>query len=149
MEDYRVKIIERLSTVVTVREDDADSAVERVQGMYRNSEIVLTADDYVDTEVKVIGSDENTEPAEAVKPLASESNAADYCNALPGMKQFYRYSLDMSHGGIVIATDKDEAKHKVAARYKDDEDPPGEILIWDIKEDEFFDEKHPEVMDCY
>jgi len=69
VKDYQVKIIERLSTVVTVREEDAGSAVERVQGMYRDSEIVLTADDYVDTEIVVITDDENTEPAEGAKPL--------------------------------------------------------------------------------
>lgn|GEM_PF-1660716 len=149
MKDYKVKIIERLSTVVTVSEEDAGSAVERVQGMYRNSEIVLTADDFVDTEIKVVSDDESTEAAEPEKPLASESNAADYCNALSGMKQFYRYSLDLSHGGIVIATDKNEAKRKVAARCKDDGESPDEILIWDIQEDEFFNERHPDVMDCY
>ena len=51
-----------------------------------------------------------------------------------------------SQGGIVIATDKKETKNKVVARYKDDDDPPGEILIWDIKEDEFFNERHPDFL---
>lgn len=69
MREYRIKIIERLSTVVPVQEENADSALEKVQAMYRDSKIVLTADDYVDTEIKIISGDENTEPEGGAKPL--------------------------------------------------------------------------------
>ncbi len=54
MQEYKVKIIERLATTVPVQGKSANQAEDRVRDMYRNSEIVLTADDYVDTEFEVI-----------------------------------------------------------------------------------------------
>ena len=57
MNKYKVKITELLQTTVMVEADNADSAGDMVRSMYRNSEIVLTADNYVHTEFTVVGTD--------------------------------------------------------------------------------------------
>ena len=63
MSEYKIKITERLSATILVNTDNADTALERVQAMYKNSEIILTAENYVDTEFSVAGNEsaENTE----------------------------------------------------------------------------------------
>ncbi len=53
MKEYQVKIIERLTAIVPVHAESADNAEERVRTMYRNSEIILTAENHVDTEFEV------------------------------------------------------------------------------------------------
>ena len=57
MSEYKVRITELLETTVTVETDNADTAMDRVRTMYRNSEIVLTADDHTDTEFTVGGEE--------------------------------------------------------------------------------------------
>jgi hypothetical protein len=54
MRDYEVTITERLSSVVAVRAENTDDAEDRARAMYRNSGVILTAEDYVDTEFSVI-----------------------------------------------------------------------------------------------
>ena len=66
MNEYNVKIIERLSTVVSVQADNIDDAENKVFSEYRDCEIVLTADDYLDTEFRVV----SVEPIEG-----NETNA--------------------------------------------------------------------------
>ena len=68
MNEYKIKIIERLSTVVTVQADNIDDAENKVFSKYRDCEIVLTADDYLDTELRAI----------SVNPIGeNEINAAE------------------------------------------------------------------------
>jgi hypothetical protein len=57
MSEYKIKITERLSATILVNTDNADTALERVQAMYKNSEIILTAENYVDTEFSVAGNE--------------------------------------------------------------------------------------------
>ena len=52
MKTFEIEIIETLSTIVKVKADSIDEAVVKVKEKYRNEEIILTADDYVDTEFK-------------------------------------------------------------------------------------------------
>ena len=47
---YEVEIVETLSRTVAVEADDANAAEEEVRRKYRNSEIVLSSDDYEDTD---------------------------------------------------------------------------------------------------
>ena len=55
VKEYKVRIIERLSTVVCVQEENAKNAEDHVRSVYRNSEIILTADDCRDAEFRVVG----------------------------------------------------------------------------------------------
>ena len=50
MNTYNIKIIDRLETTVSVEAYDAESAEDKVRTMYRNCEIVLTAENHVDTD---------------------------------------------------------------------------------------------------
>lgn len=52
--EFKIMIIEQLGTTVTVQADDTDSALEKARSMYRNSEIVLTADNYVGTDFMLV-----------------------------------------------------------------------------------------------
>jgi len=54
MDNYKIKIIERLAATMLVETDNVDTALERVREMYRNSEIILTAENYVDTEITAV-----------------------------------------------------------------------------------------------
>ena len=58
MSEYKVKITELLETTVTVETDTADTAMDRVRTMYRNSEIILTADDHTDTEFTAVAEEQ-------------------------------------------------------------------------------------------
>ena len=55
MGEYRVKITEWLETTVSIESDSADTAVDMVRSMYRDSDIILTADNHVDTKFTIIG----------------------------------------------------------------------------------------------
>ena len=54
---FTVEITETLQRQVEVEAEDAFEAEEIVREMYRNEEIVLDAEDYIDTEFLVINSD--------------------------------------------------------------------------------------------
>lgn len=49
---YQIVITETLQKVITVSADSLKEAQEKVKSMYNNSDIVLTADDHVDTEFR-------------------------------------------------------------------------------------------------
>ena len=57
MSEHKIKITELLKRVISIQADDADSALDEVQRMYRNSEIILTSDDYTNTEFTVVGEE--------------------------------------------------------------------------------------------
>lgn len=49
MEKFKVKVIETLQREVEVEAGSAKQAVEKAMEMYRNEEITLNADDYIET----------------------------------------------------------------------------------------------------
>lgn len=49
---YKFEIIETLSRIVEIEAPTYDDAYHKMREMYRNEEIVLDADDYIDTEFK-------------------------------------------------------------------------------------------------
>lgn len=53
----KVKIVETLERVVEVEAESFDEAEEIVREQYRNSDIVLTSDDYIGTEFKKYDED--------------------------------------------------------------------------------------------
>ena len=52
--EYLVEIKETLSKQLNVEADTADEAIRQVRKLYHNSEIVLTADDFVDYKIDTI-----------------------------------------------------------------------------------------------
>ena len=52
--EYLVEIKETLSKQLKVEADTADEAIRQVRKLYHNSEIVLTADDFVDYKIDTI-----------------------------------------------------------------------------------------------
>lgn len=58
----------------------------------------------------------------------------------------YRWSDDFG-GGLVIATSIDEAKDMVVRLLGDK--IGGELKVWPWKDDDYFNEDHPGVMDIY
>lgn len=50
---YKVEIIETLQRTIDVEASSAKEAIEQVQDSYRNCEIVLSADDYIDTKIEL------------------------------------------------------------------------------------------------
>ena len=52
--EYLVEIKETLSKQLKVEADTADEAIRQIRKLYHNSEIVLTADDFVDYKIDTI-----------------------------------------------------------------------------------------------
>lgn len=50
MEEFTIAIRETLIKTVTVEAETYDEALEKVENMYWNEEIILTSEDHVDTE---------------------------------------------------------------------------------------------------
>ena len=46
MSEYQIEICEILSRIVTISADNVDDAIDIVKQQYRNSDIVLNAEDY-------------------------------------------------------------------------------------------------------
>lgn len=59
MKKYNVEIEETLSKIISIESETKEEAISKVEEMYDNEEIVLTADDYIDTEFNVIESNNN------------------------------------------------------------------------------------------
>ncbi len=59
MKKYHIEVTEILSRVVEVVAEDDNEAIETIKTMYRNSEFVLDASDYIITEFSV--KDEKSE----------------------------------------------------------------------------------------
>lgn len=49
MRKYQINITEFLSKTVTVQAETFEDAYDKVVGMYRNEDVVLTADDHLTT----------------------------------------------------------------------------------------------------
>lgn len=56
---------------------------------------------------------------------------------------FWRYSFG-GGGGIVIATTEEEAREKIKRKYNIDD-----FVIWNMTDDDFYDDENPDVFDLY
>ena len=65
----------------------------------------------------------------------------------------FRYSIkDGEAGGIIIASSREKAETFMKQKYLNDfkkEISCGDFSIWSFKEDDYNDEDHPEVIECY
>ena len=50
---YKIEIKETLSKIIEIEADSEEGAIKKVKKQYMNENIVLTADDYTDTEFKI------------------------------------------------------------------------------------------------
>ena len=50
---FQVEIVETLSTIVEVVAEDEQSALLKGQEMYRNEQVVLYPDDFIDTQFNI------------------------------------------------------------------------------------------------
>ena len=57
MKTYNIEITETLQRTITINADNEGEALDKVQEMYDNEEIVLDWGDYQDTEIEVVEDD--------------------------------------------------------------------------------------------
>ncbi|MBK9246969.1 MAG: DpnD/PcfM family protein [Ignavibacteria bacterium] len=50
MKPFKIEVIETLSRTIEIEANSMDEAYSKVREMYRDEEIVLDSDDYIDTE---------------------------------------------------------------------------------------------------
>jgi uncharacterized membrane protein len=50
METFKIEVKETLSRIIEIEANSADEAFSKIQDLYTKEEIVLDADDYVETE---------------------------------------------------------------------------------------------------
>jgi uncharacterized membrane protein len=50
METFKIEVKETLSRIIEIEANSADEAFSKIQDLYNKEEIVLDADDYVETE---------------------------------------------------------------------------------------------------
>lgn len=50
METFKIEVKETLSRVIEIEANSVDEAFSKIQDLYKNEEIVLDAEDYVETE---------------------------------------------------------------------------------------------------
>ena len=61
------------------------------------------------------------------------------------IERIWRYSINEGdYGGIVFAYTKKAAELKVRRKY-----PIGDICVWLMINDDYFDDKNPEILECY
>lgn len=58
---YFIEIVETSSRIVNVKADTSDEAIEKVEKMYRDEEVVLYSGDYKYTDFKVVGREKDGE----------------------------------------------------------------------------------------
>lgn len=56
---YKVTVTETLQRTITVNAEDELDAVQKVQDMYNNEEIVLDSEDHINTDIDVKNIDKN------------------------------------------------------------------------------------------
>ena len=57
MKTYKVVVTETLQRTITINADNEGEALDKVQEMYDNEEIVLDSSDYQDTKIEVVEDD--------------------------------------------------------------------------------------------
>ena len=61
------------------------------------------------------------------------------------LQNIWRYSINMGDcGGIVIADTVESAEQKVRQKYND-----GEMCVWRVTDDDYFDVNNSDVFECY
>ena len=61
------------------------------------------------------------------------------------LNNIWRYSINEGdYGGVVFSETKEGAINKVRQKYKN-----GDILVWLMTNDDYFDEQHQDVLECY
>lgn len=61
---YKVTVTETLQRTITVNAEDELDAVQKVQDMYNNEEIVLDSEDHINTDIDVKNIDKNIEESQ-------------------------------------------------------------------------------------
>lgn len=54
MKTFHIEIVETLSQIVKIVAEDEQTALVKAQEIYRNEELVLDSDDYIDTKFNVV-----------------------------------------------------------------------------------------------
>ena len=52
---FQIEIVEMLSNIVEIVAEDEQYALVKAQEMYRNEDIVLYPDDFIDTKFNIVG----------------------------------------------------------------------------------------------
>ena len=52
---FQIEIIETISNIVEVVAEDEQDALLKAQEMYRNEEVILDSEDYIDTKFNIFG----------------------------------------------------------------------------------------------
>jgi len=52
---FQIEIVEMLSNIVEIVAEDEQDALVKAQEMYRNEDIVLYPDDFIDTKFNIVG----------------------------------------------------------------------------------------------
>lgn len=88
---FTVEITETLQRQVEVEAEDAFEAEAIVREMYRNEEVVLDAEDYIDTEFKALDEEDDTEDENYL--IVEEDGTKHYYEDKP--------DVDVIHGFVV------------------------------------------------
>ena len=54
---FQIEIVETLSYIVEVNAENEQEALSKVRDMYRNEEVILYADDFIDTKFNIFKYD--------------------------------------------------------------------------------------------
>ncbi|MGP5010447.1 DpnD/PcfM family protein [Psychrobacter glacincola] len=54
---FQIEIVETLSNIVEVNAENEQEALSKVRDMYRNEEVILYADDFIDTKFNIFKYD--------------------------------------------------------------------------------------------
>ena len=59
MKEFKVEITETLQKTITIIASSESAAIEEAKSLYRDEKIVLDDSNYIDTEYKIVESEEN------------------------------------------------------------------------------------------
>lgn len=59
MKEFKVEITETLQKTITIIASSESAAIEEAKSLYRDEEIVLDDSNYIDTEYKIVESEDN------------------------------------------------------------------------------------------
>lgn len=59
MKEFKVEITETLQKTITIIAENEQAALEEARSLYRDEEIILDDSNYIDTEYKIVESEEN------------------------------------------------------------------------------------------
>ncbi len=74
---YKVTVTETLQRTITVNAEDELDAVQKVQDMYNNEEIVLDSEDHINTDIDVKNIDKNINTNNEILSLDELQNLLD------------------------------------------------------------------------